>query len=186
MADCHALAKQPLASITFSPRPSECPVIRTQCHDKDPLDKICTLTSLATSAQSLVFNKSQPCSGAVIPFAQKPIPLSNLLLLCLRHTGTCHRNAHQLTVMPCCCLCTSPRMQRKFPGAVSGAQHLILTGLGFEPSGSATANSIWSCQASGTCKPKADRANVGAALCSLACLQSDVLSMPEAWVHRTS
>ena len=131
MGDCHALAKQPLASITFSPRPSECPVIRTQCHDKDPLDKICTLTSLATSAQSLVINKSQPCSGAVIPFAEKPIPLSNLLLLCLRRTGTCHRNARQLTVMPCCCLCTSPRMQRKFPGAVSGAQHLIRTGPGF-------------------------------------------------------
>ena len=78
MADCHALAKQPLASVTFSPRPSECPVIRMQCHDKDPLDKICTLTSLATSAQSLVINKSQPCSGAVIPFAQKPIPFFEL------------------------------------------------------------------------------------------------------------
>ena len=161
----HALAKPHSTSITFSLWTCGCPMFRTWCQDSDPLAKICTLISLATSAQSLPINKSQPCSGAVIPFAQKPIPLSNLLL-CLRHTGTCRQNARQVTVMPCCSLCTPHRMQRKCCAAVSGAQHLVITGLGFEPSGSATANSIWSCQASRPGKPKVNPANAGEALCS--------------------
>ena len=89
--------------------------------------------------------------------------MSNLLLLGLRHTGICRHNTCQVTVRPCCGLCTPRITQQKFCGALSGAQHRILTGLGFEPSGSATGNSIWSCQASRTCKPKANPANAEAA-----------------------